>query len=189
MDKIPIEVSARHVHLSKNDLEKLFGSDYELKVFKQLTQPSDFAAKETVDISVGGKTIKSVRVVGPLRQKTQIEISKTDSFSLGVNPPIRLSGDLDESLGVKLIGPKGEVDLSEGLIVAKRHLHCATSEASELGIKNGDRVSVEVNSTRPVVFNEVLVRVRDDYSLCLHLDTDEGNAAGLDRTGKGVIVK
>jgi len=188
MDKIPIEVSARHIHLSQNDLEILFGADYELAKLKQLSQPSDFACQETVDIQIDFKKIEKVRIVGPLREQTQIEISKTDAVFLGVNPPIRLSGDLSDSCGIKLIGPNGEVDLEKGLIIALRHIHCTKSEAEELGLKDKDAVAVKIDSERPVTFYDVLVRVRDDYKLCMHIDTDEGNAAGINKIGEGQIL-
>jgi putative phosphotransacetylase len=185
---IPVEVSARHCHLSKEILEKLFGVGYELKKMRQLSMPSDFAAQETVDIQVGSKKFEKVRVVGPLREQTQVEISKTDAIFLGVNPPIRLSGDLSNSLGVTLIGPAGQVDLEKGLIIALHHIHCTKAEADSLGIKNGSSVSIKINSERPVAFYNVFVRVRDDYKLRLHLDTDEGNAAGINKIGEGEII-
>ena len=186
--KILIEVSARHIHLARQDLEKLFGADYELTKIKQLSQPSDFACHETADIQVGSKKIEKVRIVGPLREQTQVEISKTDAFFLGVNPPIRLSGDLSDSCGIKLIGPNGEVDLEKGLIIALHHIHCTKSEAEELGLKDNDAVAVKIDSGRPVTFYDVLVRVRDDYKLCMHIDTDEGNAAGINKIGAGQIL-
>jgi putative phosphotransacetylase len=186
--KVPVEVSARHCHLSPDDLEKLFGAGYELQKIKQLTQPSDFACQETVDIQAGSKKFEKVRVVGPLREQTQVEISLTDAVGSGVVPPVRLSGDLSDSCGIKLIGPNGQVDLERGLIVALRHIHCAKSEAKALGLKDRDAVAVKINSERPVTFYDVLVRVRDDYKLCLHLDTDEGNAAGINKIGEGIIL-
>ena len=212
--KIPIEVSARHIHLCQKDLEALFGEDYELKKARQLYQPSDFAAEEVLDLKLGDKEIKGLRVVGPLREKTQVEISKTDAIGLGTNPPVRLSGDLSGSEGFILIGPEGEAELREGLIIAQRHIHCATEEAKELGLKNGDVVliktegssptnfklgadgkspNLEVNSKlvgdkRPITFRNVKVRVRDGYKLCMHIDTDEGNAAGIDKKGLGTIL-
>lgn len=185
---VPVEVSARHCHLAKEDLEKLFGAGYELVKIKQLSQPSDFACQETVDIQVGSKKFEKVRVVGPLRQQTQIEISITDAVGSGVMPPIRLSGNLYESASAVLIGPEGQIELKEGLIIAKRHIHCSTEEAKKMKLKTGDHVSVEVNSDRPVIFKNVAIRVRDDYKFCLHLDTDEGNAAGINKIAEGQIV-
>jgi len=189
MEKIiPIEVSARHIHLSKDISDKLFGEGYELKQLKQLYQPSDFAAEETLDIKIKDKKIVGLRVVGPLREKTQVEISRTDAINLGVNPPIRLSGDLTGSESFILIGPKGEVKVEEGLITASRHIHCATEEASNLGLKNGDVVSVKVEGERGLIFDNVLVRIKDDYKLCMHIDTDEGNAAGINKKGEGLVI-
>ncbi len=186
--KIPVEVSARHCHLSKEDLEKLFGAGYELKKIKQLSQPSDFACEETIDILSGSKKIEKARVVGPEREQTQVEISKTDALFLGVNPPVRLSGDLSDSVGIKLIGPNGQVDLEKGLIIALHHIHCTKDDAQALGLKDRDAVAVKIESERPVTFYDVLVRIRDDYKLCLHLDTDEGNAAGINKIGEGTII-
>jgi len=186
--KIPVEVSARHCHLSKDDLEKLFGIGYELKKLKQLSQPADFACEEIIDIIVGSKKFEKVRVVGPLREQTQVEISLTDAIGSGVIPQIRLSGDLNGTSPVTLVGPKGTLDLKEGLIVAKRHIHCATEEAKKHKFKNGDIVSVEIKSDRPVIFENVILRVRDDYKLYMHLDTDEGNSAGINKIGEGIII-
>jgi len=187
--KVPIEISARHCHLSKEDLEKLFGEGYELKTLRQLYQPSDFACQETVDIEFGSKKIERVRVVGPLRPKTQVEISLTDAVGSGLMPPVRLSGNLEGSGKVILKGPGGQVELNEGLIISQRHLHCATSEAKKFKIKNGDLVSVRVEGARETIFNKVVVRVKDDYKLCMHLDTDEGNTTGINKTGEGQIIK
>jgi putative phosphotransacetylase len=186
--KIPVEISARHCHLSKLDLEKLFGPDHKLEKIKQLSQPSDFACMETVSMQVGYKRFEKVRVVGPLREQTQIEISLTDAVGSGLTPPIRLSGNLEGSEGITLYGPAGNVELSSGLIIARRHLHCSTEEAKEMGLNNGEAVSVQIEGERPVIFGDVPVRVRDDYKLSLHIDTDEGNAAGLNKIGEGKII-
>lgn len=186
--KIPIEVSARHAHLCQKDLDALFGEGYELKKVKQLSQPSDFSCEEVVAIQFGSKKIENVRVVGPLREQTQVEISMTDAIGSGITLPVRLSGDMDKSSPVVIEGPKGAVSLAEGLIVALRHIHCATDEAAELDLKNGDNVSVRVEGQRPVIFENVIVRVRDDYKLCMHIDTDEGNAAGINKIGEGKIL-
>lgn len=186
--KIPVEVSARHCHLSKEDLEKLFGAGYELEKIKQLSQPSDFACKETVDIQFGTKKIEKVRVVGPTRERTQVEMSITDSMGSGIMPGIRLSGDLDNTSPAVITGPKGTVSLSDGLIVALRHIHCATDEAAKFKLKNGQITAVRVKGARSAIFENVMVRVKDGYKLCLHLDTDEGNAAGINKIGEGEIV-
>ena len=189
---VPVEVSARHCHLSKEDLEKLFGVGYELQKLKQLSQPSDFAAEETVDIKFGSpagvKEIKNVRVVGPLREQTQVEVSLTDVAGSGVIPEIKLSGDLNNASPVVITGPAGSVELDKGLIVVLRHIHCSNLEAAKFGLKNGAKVAVKIFGERPVVFENVVVRVKDDYKLCLHLDTDEGNAAGINKIGEGIIL-
>jgi putative phosphotransacetylase len=185
---IPVEVSARHCHLAKEDLEKLFGTDYELKKMKQLSQPSDFACEETVTIKFGKKTIENVRVVGPVRKQTQVEISLTDAAGSDLTPLVKLSGELMGTSSVVLEGPKGTVSLTEGLIVALCHIHCATDEAARLGLKNGAKVSVGVTGDRAVIFENVIIRVKDGYKLCMHIDTDEGNSAGIDKIGVGTIL-
>lgn len=184
-----VEVSARHLHLSQQDLEKLFVAGHTLTKTKQLSQPSEFACEETVNIQVGSKNFDEVRVVGPIREQTQVEISLTDAFVSGVLPPVRLSGNLKGSSSVILVGPAGSVELDEGLIVAQRHIHCNPKEAKKLKLKSGQIVSVEVKGERAVVFHRVEVRVEDGYKLGLHLDTDEGNAAGIKGLGEGVIIK
>lgn len=186
--KIPIEISARHVHLNQKDLEVLFGVGHKLRKLKQLTQPADFAAEETVSIKNNLNILENVRVVGPLRENTQVEISRTDAIYLHVDAPVRLSGDIKNSSGITIIGPKGHVDLKEGLIVAQRHIHCATDEEKKLRLKNGDEISVKVEGERPITFHKVKIRVRDDYKLCLHLDTDEGNACSINKSGIGEIL-
>lgn len=187
--KVKIEVSARHTHLSKDDLEVLFGEGYQLKSFRKLSQEDEFAAEETVDLKYGDKVIKGVRIIGPLRDKTQVEISRTDCFFFKLNAPLRLSGDLEDSAGITMIGPKGEIELKEGVIVAKRHLHCSTKEAQENEFKEGDVISVEIGGERSLVFNNVIIRIDDQYSLAVHIDTDEGNSAGIYNIGEGEILK
>ena len=144
--KIPIEVSARHLHLSQKDLEALFGVGYELTKFKDLTQLGDFAAEEFLTVKAGDKEIKNIRIVGPVRKETQVELSLTDSFVLGINPPIRISGDIQGTFGVFLKNEKkgNEISLEKGVIVSHRHIHCNPEEAEELKIKNRDMVSVKV---------------------------------------------
>jgi len=176
---LPIALSNRHLHLSKEDIETLFGAGYELIKLKDLSQPGQYAAVEKVDI-VGPKgTIKGVRVLGPARPKTQIEISLTDSFILGVNPPVRDSGDLANSPGVKIVGPKGEVALSEGVIIASRHIHMHTTDAEKFGVVDKQRVKVRTSGDRALIFEKVLVRVHPTYALEMHVDVDEGNAASV----------
>jgi putative phosphotransacetylase len=187
-NKVPIEVSARHCHLSKEDLQKLFGSDYQLKKMRQLSQPSDFACEETVEIEFGSKSIKNVRVVGPLRGQTQVEISLSDAIGSGITPLVKTSGDLGGSTAVILRGPAGKTELEEGLIIAQRHIHCSTNEAKKLKLKDQGIVSVKIEGERSIIFNNVKVRVKDAYSLSMHIDTDEGNASGINKIGGGIIV-
>lgn len=176
---IPVGLSNRHIHLSAEDLKVLFGEDHTLTKFKDLSQPGQYAADEKVDL-VGPKgTIKGVRILGPVRSESQVEISLTDSFSLGVKAPIANSGELENSAGCTLVGPKGEVTLEKGVIVAARHIHMHTSDAAEFGVTDKQVVSVKVEGPRATTFHNVVVRAREDFALELHLDTDEGNAAAL----------
>ena len=186
--KVPVEVSARHCHLAKAELEKLFGAGYELKKFRQLSQPSDFACEETVSVQVGFKTFEKVRIIGPLREQTQVELSFTDAIGSGETLPVRLSGDLKGSKEVFLKGPAGIAELSEGLIIARRHIHCSTEEAKKMGLKAGDKVAVRIAGDRQLVFEKVIVRVKDNYRFTMHIDADEGNAAEVYKTGEGIIV-
>lgn len=176
---LPIAISNRHVHLSQSDLEVLFGKGFELTKMKDLSQPGQFAANEQVDLVGPKRTISGVRILGPARKTTQAEISVTDAFTLGVAPVVKNSGDLDGTPGIKLVGPAGEVVLEKGCIVASRHIHMHTSDAENFGVKDKDVVSIRTGGPRPVVFENVLVRVNPDYGLEMHVDTDEGNAALL----------
>lgn len=178
--KVPIEISARHIHLSKPDLEVLFGKDFELSKYKDLSQTGQFAAEETVDLSGPRGLIESVRILGPRRPKTQVEISETDARHLGLNPPVKNSGDLEGTPGIKIIGRSGNVVLDKGVILASRHIHIDPENARVLGIKNGDRIKVDVSGVRDLLFENVLVRVDPDFKLAMHIDTDEANAAGID---------
>ncbi|QIB26723.1 phosphate propanoyltransferase [Caloranaerobacter azorensis] len=187
--ELPIALSNRHVHLSKEHIEKLFGEGYELTKMKDLSQPGQFAAEEKIDV-VGPKgTLKGVRVLGPARGSTQVEISLTDGFKLGVVPPVRNSGDLAGSPGVKLVGPKGEVELKEGVIAAARHIHMHTDDAKEFGVKDKDIVKVRVRGQRGLIFENVLVRVSPNYALEMHVDVDEGNAAGVKNGDMVELIK
>ncbi|QOS97928.1 acetate/propionate family kinase [Brevibacterium sp. JNUCC-42] len=177
--KVPVGISNRHIHLSQQDLDQLFGPGYELKKLKDLKQVGQYAAEETVNI-VGPKgRINKVRVLGPVRKATQLEVSRTDSFVLGVEPPVRDSGDIKGSPGITLEGPYGTVAIDEGVIIAFRHIHFSDEEAKEFGVKDKQFVSVEVPGSRSIVFENVLCRVHKDFRLELHIDTDEANAAGL----------
>ncbi|ACJ75415.1 propanediol utilization phosphotransacylase [Thermosipho africanus H17ap60334] len=181
-------VSNRHVHLSREDVEILFGKDYQLTPIKDLGQPGQFACQETV-IIVGPKgAIEKVRVLGPERKETQIEISLTDAFKIGVRPPVRDSGDLDGTPGIVIVGPKGSVIKDKGVIIAKRHIHMHTSDAEKYGVKDKDIVKVLVEKEgRRLIFDDVLIRVSEKYALEFHVDTDEANAALL-KTGDLVYI-
>lgn len=176
---IAVEVSARHAHLSQNDLEALFGKDYQLKELKKLSQPGQFAAMETVTVKTDKDYLEKVRIIGPVRDKTQVELSKTDARLLGINAPLSVSGNLKGSVGATLIGPAGEVELTEGVIVAQRHLHVATTEAKELGLQDGQLIKIKLSGERGLVFEQVVVRAKEDFKLVCQIDTDEANAAGL----------
>ncbi len=188
-NNIPIEVSARHIHLCQKHLEILFGKGYKLKKLKQLTQPSDFAAQETLVLKTDSKKFPKVRIVGPPREETQVEISLTDAVFLGINPPVKISGNLKGSSAATLIGPKGKVNLKKGVIIAQRHIHCNLKQAKNLDIKDSDLVSVKVKEKRAITFHNVKIRVDKNYQLCMHIDTDEGNASGITKKGKGTILR
>lgn len=177
--RIPVGVSNRHVHLSEKDLQTLFGSGARLKKMRDLSQPGQFAAEQTVTL-VGPKgVIENVRVLGPTRKKTQVEISVSDCFKLGVQAPIRDSGQLEGSARITLVGPEGSVTLPEGCIIAARHIHMHPDDARRYGVKDGDRINVRTFGPRSVTFYEVLVRVDENYRLEMHIDIDEANAACL----------
>ena len=178
-DDVVIGVSNRHVHLSQADLEVLFGKDYVLTMMKDMKQPGQFATNEKVDI-VGPKgKFSGVRIIGPVRKETQVEVSITDSFKLGVKPPIRQSGDLQGTPGIKVVGPKGEVDIPRGVIVAARHIHMPQYIADIKGYKDGQVVKVETYGERKIIMHNVVLRVSDKMAKEMHIDVDEANAAGL----------
>ena len=177
--KIPAGISARHVHVTQEHLELLFGPGHELTPIKDLTQPGQFAADERVTL-VGPKgVIQRVRILGPVRKATQVEISRTDCYALGISAPVRESGDIEETPGIVIVGPYGPIKIDQGVIVAKRHIHFTPEDAKEFGVKDGQKVMVKTEGERPLVFDDVVARVREDFALDLHLDTDEANAAGL----------
>lgn len=185
LGKVPVGISNRHIHLSEQDLETLFGAGYQLTIRNDLSQTGQFAAEETVTIEGPKSSMQNVRILGPTRKETQLEVSRTDSFALGVKPPVRDSGFLEGSPGITLIGPKGKVTLDKGVIIAQRHIHMTETNAESFGVKDKDLVSVRVGGERGVIFENVLVRVRNDFVLEMHMDTDEANAAIL---GNGQLV-
>lgn len=191
MKKILIETSARHIHLCAETMEKLFGKGVNLTVKKELSQPGQFASGERLEVVGPKKSIANVSILGPLRREDQVEVSLTDARTLGVAAPVRESGDVEGSAGCKLVGPCGEVEIKQGVIAAKRHIHMTPKDAKELGVKDRDIVMVKVlNDTgRSLIFGDVVVRVNDNYALAMHVDTDEANAAGLSGEVYGEIVK
>lgn len=180
MIKIPIEVSARHIHLTQADLETLFGQGYELTAEKALSQIGQFAARETAAIITEKGEMDKVRIIGPVRKYSQVEISRTDAFKLGLNPPLRVSGGPAGSPGITIREPEGQkIELKEGVIIAKRHIHANPAEAAQNGLKDGQIVSVKIEGERGLIFNDVAVRVDPTFAWAMHIDTDEGNAAGV----------
>lgn len=189
-NKVLVETSARHVHVSEEHLKILFGSDAKLTFKKALSQPGQFAAEERVTIVGPKKEQHNVSILGPCRKNTQVELSATDARSLGFDVVIRESGDIKGSPGCKLVGPKGEVEISEGVIVAKRHIHVTPEEAKEMGLVDKQIVKVEVESDqRSIIFGDVVIRVRDDFATAMHIDTDEANAGGIAPNSYGTIIK
>ncbi len=176
MAKIMIETSARHIHLSRKDVETLFGAGYQLTKKKDLSQPGQFACAEKVTI-VGEKGTLNASILGPERSASQVEVSLTDARSIGVKAPIRESGDVAGSGACKLVGPAGEVELTEGVIAAKRHIHLTPDTAKEFGVSDKQIVKVKTNGLRPLIFDDVVVRVSASYAPAMHIDTDEANAA------------
>ncbi len=189
VQKIPIGVSNRHVHVTQEDLETLFGKGYTLTKKSDLKQPGQYACNETVTIRGPKGEFSGVRILGPVRKQSQIEISKTDSFRLGIRPPIRESGCLSGTPGLEIVGPKGSVTLTEGAIIALRHIHMTPEEAEAMGVRDKDIVEVETFGERHGVFGDVLVRVSDKFALEMHVDVDEANACALSNNDYVMIRK
>ena len=190
MKQFIVETSARHVHVSQQDLETLFGAGYQLTPKKDLSQPGQYACAERVDVVGEKKTLTGVSILGPCRKETQVEISLTDARAIGVKAPIRESGDLEGSGACKLVGPAGEVTLEKGVIAAKRHIHMTCADAEVFGCKDKDVVSVKVDSEdRSIIFGDVVVRVNDSYALAMHIDTDESNAGCVAPGTMGEVIK
>lgn len=187
--EIPVGVSNRHIHLSQEDLNKLFGEGYEMTKLKDLSQVGQYACNETVTI-VGPKgPIEKVRILGPVRSKTQVEILKGDCFKLGVTTDARLSGDLQGTPGITLVGPKGSVQTKEGLIIAQRHIHMTPEDAEYFGVYDGQNVSIQIDGPRGGVLNHVVIRANDASSLECHIDTEEANAMNVNSKTKIKIIK
>lgn len=185
-----VETSARHVHVTKETLEVLFGAGHELTKKKDLSQPGQFACEERVTVVGPKKELDNVSILGPCRKADQIELSATDARSIGIAAPVRESGDVAGSGACKLVGPCGEVEVKEGVIVAKRHIHLTPADAEELGVTNGEIVAVKIDSAdRSAILCDTVCRVSENYARAMHIDTDESNAVGAGRNQMGVIVK
>lgn len=176
---VPVGISNRHIHLSQIDLDQLFGAGYQLTPMKELSQPGQFACKETVTICGPKGAIEKVRVLGPVRKETQIEIVAGDCFKLGVKAPAKLSGDLAGTPGITVVGPKGSVQTAQGLIVAQRHIHMAPADAQAYGVQDGQIVKIRVGGLRGGIYDNVAIRVTTSSKLECHLDTEEANAMGV----------
>ena len=186
---IPVEISNHHVHLTRDSLDILYGKDYELTKLRDLSQPGEFASNERVSIvGTNMKVIKKVRILGPLREYTQTELSITDGYFLGLNLPTRISGNIKGSPPITFIGPKGVLSLSEGAIRAARHIHMTPKDAEYYSVKDNDRVKVEVSGEHGVIYKDVVIRVSEKSKLAFHLDTDEANAGNIKGTGSARIL-
>ncbi|MED9820831.1 MAG: phosphate propanoyltransferase [Christensenellales bacterium] len=189
-NQVLVETSARHVHVTREVLNTLFGEGYELTVKKMLSQPGQYASAERIDVVGPKKTLSGVSILGPVRPETQVELSLTDARSIGIAAPVRESGQIAGSGACKLVGPKGEVEISEGVIVAKRHIHMTKADAAAFGVEDKQVVSVKVDSDgRSLIFGDVVVRVSDSYALAMHIDTDESNAAAMKPGTMGEVIK
>lgn len=187
--EIPVGVSNRHIHLSQADVNCLFGEGYQMTKIKDLSQPGQYACKETVTICGAKGAIEKVRILGPVRSKTQVEVLVGDSFKLGVVSPIRLSGELYGTPGITLVGPNGSVQITEGLVVAQRHIHMNCEDAQRLGVHDGEVVSIEVKGARGGIYNNVAIRANDSSVLECHIDTEEANAININSLSKITIKK
>lgn len=186
--KIIVEMSARHVHVTERDLETLFGKGASLTPKRELSQPGQYLCEERVDLIGPKKTIANVSILGPIRPETQVEVSLTDARTLGVEAPIRMSGDVKGSGAVTIKGPVGEVTLTEGVIAAKRHIHMTPEDAEKMNLKDGQTVSVKIGGERGLVFDETVLRVSKKFATAMHIDTDEANAVALPRDAVGFIL-
>ena len=186
--KVSVGVSNRHIHLTKTDLEILFGKDYKLEVVKPINQPGQFASSALLTIKTDKSTIENVRVLGPVRDYTQVEISKTDAYKLGINPPIRNSGDVSGSSPITIIGPVGTLNLEEGCIIPTRHIHILPNQLKMYGLEGRDEVSVKVDGEKGGILNNVHLKVSEDSFFELHLDTDDANAHLIKNGDIGEII-
>ncbi len=185
-----VEISARHIHLTNSDMEILLGKEAKLNPVKELSQPGQFASDKKLTVVGPRGEIKNVTILGPIRSETQVELSATDARTIGIDAPVRESGDINLSAGCTLIGQNGRIDIKQGVIIAKRHVHLTPSKAIELNVKDKDTVWVKVKSQnqREIIFGDVVIRVSDKFFPAMHLDTDEANAAGIKGQSIGEII-
>lgn len=186
-DKVPVGISVRHIHLTRSNIDWLFGRNYQLTPKKALSQPGQFACEECLDVIGPKGVLTKVRVLGPERNATQVELSQTDCRTIGVSAPVRDSGDLEGTPGIKLRGPLGEIEIPKGVIIADRHIHMSPADAERFGLKDGDRVKVKIDGVKPGVMEHVLIRAGEKHRLDMHIDTDDGNAFML-KQGQLVTV-
>ena len=186
-NQVPVGISVRHIHLTRSNVDWLFGRNYQLTPKKNLSQPGQFACEETLDVIGPKGYLSKVRILGPERGATQIELSQTDCRTIGITAPVRDSGDLDGTPGIKLRGPMGEIDVPRGVIIADRHIHMSLEDAARFGVADGDHVSVQIDGIKPGIMQHVLIRASDKCRLDMHIDTDDGNAFML-KQGQYVTV-
>lgn len=184
-----VEASGRHVHLSKQDAETLFGAGYNFKIKKELSQPGQYAYEERVSITGPKGVIRNVAILGPCRKNTQVEVSATDARILGINAPIRLSGDIENTPGCTISTDKASIDAPKGVIIAKRHIHVTPEDAERFNIKNNDELKLKVFADRPLIFEGVTARISDKFSTSVHIDYDEANACGFNSDTVGLIIQ
>ncbi|MDP4160138.1 MAG: phosphate propanoyltransferase [Bacillota bacterium] len=189
VNTIPVGISNRHIHLSQADLETLFGAGYQLTKTKDLSQPMQYACKETLTIAGPKGAIEKVRILGPARSESQVEILQADCFKLGITAPVRLSGDLQGTPGITLIGPKGSIFLSKGLLIAQRHIHMTLEDAKQFGVSDGGKVTIQIDGLRGGTYSNVVIRANNTSSLEFHIDMEEANAMHLASTSKITISK
>lgn len=184
-----VEASGRHVHLSREDADSLFGKGYEFKILKELSQPGQYAYAERVDVTGPKGTLKRVAILGPCRNKTQVEVSMTDARILGIDAPVRLSGDINNTPGCKITVGDKTIEKSEGVIIAKRHIHVTPEDAKRFEIKNNDVLKIKVFGERPLIFDDIVARISSNFSTAVHIDYDEANACGFKNGSAGIIVR
>ncbi len=186
---VMVEASGRHVHLSQEDADILFGKNYQFKIKKELSQPGQYAYEERVDITGPKGTIRNVAILGPCRKNTQVEVSLTDARQLGINAPVRLSGDIADTPGCVISNGSTSINLTEGVIVARRHIHITPDDAKKFNINDNDILKIKVFANRPLIFDDICARISKDFATSVHIDYDEANACGFTADTIGIIVK